>query len=143
MQLRALGRTARAGFCAVLVVVLGCLQSSGQDTVATPVLPVIHVDNGPNSAAAQSAHYVVLVSLDGFRWDYARRDGATHLLALGKQGVWAPEGMLPSFPSLTFPNHFTIVTGLYPEHTGLVANKFLDPERGARYSLAEIGRAHV
>ena len=79
----------------------------------------------------------MLVSLDGFRWDYARRDGATHLLALGKQGVWAPEGMLPSYPSLTFPNHFTIVTGLYPEHHGLVANSFLDPASGARYSITD------
>jgi alkaline phosphatase D len=80
---------------------------------------------------------VVLVSLDGFRWDYAKRDNATHLLALGKQGVWAPEGMLPSFPSLTFPNHFTIVTGLYPEHHGLVANSFYDPARDARYSIGD------
>ena len=91
-----------------------------------PALPLVHVDNGANSAAAQKAHYVVLVSLDGFRWDYAKRDGAVHLLALGKKGVWAPEGMMPSFPSLTFPNHFTIVTGLYPEHHGLVANSFYD-----------------
>jgi alkaline phosphatase D len=106
-----------------------------QDSVAAPALPVIHVDNGPNSEAAQKAHYVVLVSLDGFRWDYAKRDGATHLLALGKQGVWAPEGMLPSFPSLTFPNHFTIVTGLYPEHHGLVANSFYDPAKNARYAI--------
>jgi alkaline phosphatase D len=98
-------------------------------------LPVIHVDNGANSAAAQKAHYVVLVSLDGFRWDYARRDGAKNLLALGKQGVSAPEGMLPSYPSLTFPNHFTIVTGLYPEHHGVVANNFYDPDRKASYSL--------
>jgi alkaline phosphatase D len=80
---------------------------------------------------------VVLVSLDGFRWDYAERDHATHLLALGKQGVWAPEGMLPSYPSLTFPNHFTIVTGLYPEHHGIVANSFYDPARDARYSFTE------
>ena len=77
----------------------------------------------------------MLVSLDGFRWDYAKRDNATHLLALGKAGVWAPEGMFPSYPSLTFPNHFTIVTGLYPEHHGIVANNFLDPARGARYSM--------
>ena len=41
---------------------------------------------------------------------------------------------MPSYPSLTFPNHFTIVTGLYPEHHGIVANNFLDPARGARYS---------
>ena len=106
-----------------------------QQTTANLGLPVIHTDNGPNSEAAQHAHYVVLVSLDGFRWDYARRDGANHLLALGKQGVWAPDGMLPSFPSLTFPNHFTIVTGLYPEHHGLVANGFYDQVKQARYAI--------
>ena len=99
--------------------------AAGQGNGLNPALPLVHVDNGPNSAKAQSQHYVVLVSLDGFRWDYARRDNAAHLLALGKQGAWAPEGMLPSYPSLTFPNHFTIVTGLYPEHHGLVANSFL------------------
>ena len=111
--------------------------SAGQGTGFNPALPLTHVDNGPNSAWAQSQHYVVLVSLDGFRWDYAKRDNATHLLALGKHGVWAPEGMMPSYPSLTFPNHFTIVTGLYPEHTGIVANSFLDPARDARYSYTD------
>jgi alkaline phosphatase D len=108
-------------------------QASNPEGPSSP-LPVIHVDHGPNSSQAQSRHYVVLVSLDGFRWDYAKRDGATHLAALGKQGVWAPEGMLPSYPSLTFPNHFTIVTGLYPEHHGLVANSFYDSGRQARYA---------
>jgi rubredoxin len=49
----------------------------------------------------------------------------------GQAGVWAPEGMLPSYPSLTFPNHFTIVTGLYPEHHGIVANNFSIPRRRA------------
>jgi len=102
-----------------------------------PPLPVIHVDNGPNSAAAQKAHYVVLVSLDGFRWDYAEKYGAAHLLALGERGVWAPDGMMPSYPSLTFPNHYTIVTGLYPEHTGIVANRFLDPSRSAQYGMSD------
>jgi len=118
---------------------LGCgLGLAAQQPTAflgqNPALPLVHVDNGPNSVKAQSEHYVVLVSLDGFRWDYAKRDGAVHLLALGKQGVWAPEGMLPSYPSLTFPNHFTIVTGLYPEHHGLVANSFYDPAKEARYA---------
>lgn len=95
------------------------------------VLPVIRVNHGPNAAAAQRAHYVVLVSLDGFRWDYATRDHAQNLLQLGHDGVWAPNGMLPSFPSLTFPNHLSIVTGLYPEHHGIVANSFRDESRQA------------
>jgi alkaline phosphatase D len=110
-------------------------QAAGQGF--SSALPVLHVDNGANSDHAKAQHYVVLVSLDGFRWDYAKRDGAKHLLALGKQGVWAPEGMLPSYPSLTFPNHYTIVTGLYPEHHGLVANSFFDEARAARYGMSD------
>lgn len=132
-------RPGRRGLLSTLALFLGLAVVARlgicQQPAANPGLPVIHVDNGPNSEAAQQAHYVVLVSLDGFRWDYTRRDGATHLLALGKQGVWAPDGMLPSFPSLTFPNHFTIVTGLYPEHHGLVANGFYDPAKDARYAI--------
>jgi predicted AlkP superfamily pyrophosphatase or phosphodiesterase len=100
-------------------------------------LPLTHVDHGKNSAKAENAHYVVMVSLDGFRWDYAKRDNAAHLLALAQEGVWAPEGMLPSYPSLTFPNHYTLVTGLYPEHHGLVANGFYDPARNERYSMSD------
>jgi alkaline phosphatase D len=136
MRLRTWSRKALA------LVVLGLgLGVAAQQPAVFPgqdaALPLTYVDHGANSAAAQKAHYVVLVSLDGFRWDYARRGNATHLLALGKQGVWAPEGMLPSFPSLTFPNHFSIVTGLYPEHHGLVANSFFDATKQARYATAD------
>jgi alkaline phosphatase D len=137
MRFRAWSRS----FLALALLALGLATAqqplAGQQAGFNPALPLVHVDHGPNSAAAQKAHYVVLVSLDGFRWDYAARDGATHLLALGKQGVWAPEGMFPSYPSLTFPNHFTIVTGLYPEHHGLVANSFYDEARRARYAIAD------
>ncbi len=136
MRMKGWGRAILAS----LLLVLGLATaraSAGQGTAFNAALPLVHVDNGPNSARAQRQHYVVLVSLDGFRWDYAKRDNAIHLLALGKQGVWAPEGMLPSYPSLTFPNHFTIVTGLYPEHHGLVANSFLDPVRQARYGMSD------
>ena len=118
-------------FCCLFLLRL----SAGQAGSFNPAIKLTHVDNGVNSAAAQAQHYVVFVSLDGFRWDYAKRDNAAHLLAIGKRGAWAPEGMLPSYPSLTFPNHYAMATGLYPEHTGIVANNFLDPARGARYSM--------
>jgi predicted AlkP superfamily pyrophosphatase or phosphodiesterase len=95
--------------------------------------PVITVPNPPNTAAQQAKHYVVLVSLDGFRYDYPRRYGASHLLQLGFKGASAPEGMYPAYPSLTFPNHISIVTGLYPEHHGIVANSFWDPAREQTY----------
>jgi len=99
--------------------------------------PVIAVDNGPEAAAQQSRHYVVLVSLDGFRYDYAAKYGATHLLAIAAHGASTPEGMIPAYPSLTFPNHYTIVTGLYPEHHGIVGNEFYDPARKAKYSYTD------
>jgi predicted AlkP superfamily pyrophosphatase or phosphodiesterase len=137
MRFRSIARLTIAAILLVLAPVAAPHSASAQTPALNPALPLTHVDNGPNSAWAESQHYVVLVSLDGFRWDYAKRDKATHLLALARRGVCAPEGMLPSYPSLTFPNHFTIVTGLYPEHTGLVANSFLDIERGARYSFTD------
>jgi len=124
----------RSAFVALLLAA-GLSALAAQQPALSPAIPVEHVDHGSNSAWAQQQHYVVLVSLDGFRWDYAKRDNATHLLALGRHGAWAPEGMLPSYPSLTFPNHYTIVTGLYPEHHGLVANSFYDPGLMVRYSM--------
>ena len=135
MRFRSIARLALAAIFLVFVPAAAPQTSAAQGTTFNSALPLTHVDNGPNSAWAQSQHYVVLVSLDGFRWDYAKRDNATHLLALARRGVSAPQGMLPAYPSLTFPNHFTIVTGLYPGHTGLVANSFIDPARGARYSM--------
>jgi predicted AlkP superfamily pyrophosphatase or phosphodiesterase len=93
------------------------------------VAPVKHEPNPLNSKQARKQHYVVMVSLDGFRWDYAAKWGATHLQKMAEEGASAAEGMLPSYPSVTFPNHYTIVTGLYPEHHGIVDNVFLDPKR--------------
>lgn len=98
--------------------------------MAQDVAPVKYEQNALNSRRARKAHYVVMVSLDGFRWDYAEKWGAPHLLKMAEEGASAPEGMLPSYPSLTFPNHYTMVTGLYPEHHGIVDNVFLDPKRG-------------
>ncbi|KAI9677995.1 MAG: hypothetical protein M1817_005939 [Caeruleum heppii] len=68
----------------------------------------------------------ILISLDGFRADFLQRDLTPTLNSFIAQGI-SPKYMLPSFPSLTFPNHFTLVTGLYPESHGVVGNTFWDP----------------
>jgi predicted AlkP superfamily pyrophosphatase or phosphodiesterase len=78
-----------------------------------------------NNAEQQDKPYVILISADGFRYDYAEKYKAEHLLALANEGVKA-SSMIPSFPSVTFPNHYTIVTGLYPSHHGLIDNSFYD-----------------
>jgi predicted AlkP superfamily pyrophosphatase or phosphodiesterase len=117
---------------ALLVLILASVACYGQS-----IAPVIEVPNPPNAEAQLSKPYVVLVSLDGFRYDYAQRYGAKHLLALAARGASAPNGMIPAFPSLTFPNHYAIVTGLYPDHHGIVANTFYDPSRKEKYSYAD------
>ncbi len=86
----------------------------------------------PNAPSQQDKPYVLLISLDGFRYDYAERDHATNLLALGRSGVTA-KALIPSFPTTTFPNHYTIVTGLYPAHHGIVDNSFWDSDRHAGF----------
>jgi predicted AlkP superfamily pyrophosphatase or phosphodiesterase len=101
---------------------------------AQAVNPVIDAHHGPNTPAQQKKHYVVLVSLDGFRFDYAVKYGATNLAQIAAQGASAPDGMIPSFPSITFPNHLSIVTGLYPEHHGIIENNFYDPARKEKYA---------
>ena len=68
----------------------------------------------------------ILISLDGFRADFLNRGLTPALNAFIASGV-SPRYMLPSFPSVTFPNHFTLVTGLYPESHGVVGNTFWDP----------------
>ena len=123
--------------CLSLLCFLSIGDKGRAQSAAAAISPVITVDHGPNAAAQQSKPYVVLVSLDGFRYDYARKYGAKNMLALGAAGAVAPEGMIPSYPSLTFPNHYTLVTGLYPEHHGIVANSFYDPERKQYYSIKD------
>ncbi len=87
-----------------------------------------------NSPEQQQKPYVILISADGFRYDYADKYNATTLKRLRAQGVEA-ESMLPSFPSKTFPNHYTIVTGMYPATHGLINNNFYDPNRKDSYTL--------
>jgi predicted AlkP superfamily pyrophosphatase or phosphodiesterase len=78
---------------------------------------------------AGAPHRVVLISLDGFRWDYLQRPAARRLRELASRGVRA-ERLVPSFPSKTFPNHYTLVTGLYPENHGIAANVMRDSALG-------------
>lgn len=91
---------------------------------------------GPAAGTPPPGPIVLLISFDGYRWDYPELHGAPALLALARQGVRAEE-FVPSFPSKTYPNHYTLVTGLRPEHHGIVANSMWDPEWKAAFSLAD------
>jgi predicted AlkP superfamily pyrophosphatase or phosphodiesterase len=87
-----------------------------------------------NAATQLSKPYVILISADGFRYDYAEKYNAANLLRLRSSGVKA-KSMIPVYPSVTFPNHYSIATGLYPAHHGLVYNQFYDRSRKAGYSI--------
>jgi hypothetical protein len=116
---------------------LAAQQSSAQQNAATALAAPITVEREPNAAEQQAKPYVIMISLDGFRYDYPRIYHSPNLDALGTRGASAPEGMIPAYPSITFPNHYTIVTGLYPEHHGIVANVFYDPARKQVYSYKD------
>lgn len=84
--------------------------------------------SGPGAAPAP----VILISIDGFRADYLEWGLTPTLAELAAGGVHA-DALKPAFPTLTFPNHYTIVTGLYPDHHGIVNNRMVDPVSGKQF----------
>jgi predicted AlkP superfamily pyrophosphatase or phosphodiesterase len=114
----------------------GPLMATAQKVTSVQTDSLQHINlNSRNSAEQQKKPYVILISADGFRYDYAKKYQASHLLELSAGGVQA-KSMIPSFPSLTFSNHYTLVTGLYPAHHGLVNNSFYDEKRDDKYSMS-------
>jgi predicted AlkP superfamily pyrophosphatase or phosphodiesterase len=107
-----------------VVVVSGCVR-------AVPRPGGFHA--APGTAAGQRP-ILILVSLDGFRWDYLARGATPTLARLAREGVRA-EALVPVFPTKTFPSHYSIVTGLHAEQHGVVANTMEDPELPGRFSM--------
>lgn len=116
---------------AILVLVAWKL-SMGRKKIVHPKL----VSNG----TALFAPTTIIISLDGFRADFLQRGLTPRLNAFVKEGV-SPPFMLPSFPSVTFPNHYTLATGLYPESHGVVGNTFWDPTLQAEFYYTDPGRS--
>lgn len=83
-------------------------------------------------AVTDSRHALILISIDGFRADYLDRNITPALADLATRGVRA-QAMKSAFPTLTFPNHYTLVTGLYPDHHGIVNNRMIDPKTGEKF----------
>ncbi|UBM57579.1 ectonucleotide pyrophosphatase/phosphodiesterase [Marinilongibacter aquaticus] len=89
-----------------------------------------------NNEESLGKPYVIMVSIDGFRYDYAEKFQAQNMLDLAQSGSSA-KWLIPSFPSKTFPNHYTLVTGLFPENHGIVSNSFYDKNQGKAYRIGE------
>ena len=111
----------RIGHCRLTIVLALALAF----TVAAPAA----------QPARNDAPILILISFDGWRWDYIDRQPAPNLKALAARGVRA-KALIPSFPVLTFPNHYTIITGLYPEHHGVVGNSMRDRSMPERFTMS-------
>ena len=102
------------------------MSGNSQDKATTPNTCNSISYSVKTNGTSNFAPTTILISLDGFRADFLNRGLTPTLNSFIGQGV-SPKYMLPSFPSLTFPNHYTLVTGLYPESHGVVGNTFWDP----------------
>lgn len=115
--------------------IFGAIHASRRQTSTLPQTP-LSLSNGTHIFAPTT----ILISLDGFRADFLNRNLTPNLNALIENGV-SPQYMLPSFPSVTFPNHFTLVTGLHPESHGVVGNTFWDPEMESEFYYTDPARS--
>ena len=104
-----------------------------QHNLAVDTAQVI-TPNRFNSAEALEKPYLIFISADGYRYDYTEKHNAQNLQKFSNEGVKA-KAMLPSYPSITFPNHWSIITGLYPSHHGLIDNFFYDYSRKEAYAM--------
>lgn len=89
-----------------------------------------------NSLYAQPKPYIVMVSIDAFRWDYINREITPNLSQIKKEGASAIS-LLSAFPSKTFPNHTSIITGMYTENHGIISNDFEDLVTGEKYRMSD------
>ncbi|MCQ4036131.1 alkaline phosphatase family protein [Kaistella montana] len=115
-------------FSLVYILIFG--WSFSQAYTAQVVVP-----NRKNAAESLAKPYVILISADGFRYDYAKKFNAKNILKLAENGVSA-KAMIPSYPSITGPNHYTMITGLFPSHTGFVDNYFYDQKRNDFFGMS-------
>ena len=92
------------------------------------------------SSFTEKKPYLILISLDGFRWDYVEKYNPPNLNLFIKNGVKS-ESLIPSFPTKTFPNHYTIATGLYPDKHGIIGNIFYDYKKDTLFNKRNPGMA--
>ncbi len=123
-----------SNFRSVIIVVLTLGLLLACSAQAETIEDKVQGTGGINTAQQQAKPYLILVSIDGFRWDYMDRYPTPNMDRIAVNGSKA-ERLIPVYPTLTFPNHYSIATGLYPAHHGLVANNFPDPKRNKWYSL--------
>lgn len=105
------------------------------------ILLLIFLISSHLAYAQEKDQYVILISLDGYRHDYTDRFEPENIQKFIESGVKSV-GLIPSFPSKTFPNHYSIATGMKPENHGLVNNTIYDPSTNKTYSIGDRKAVH-
>lgn len=131
----------RAVAVMALAAAVGACQAPGEnlrkDVARVPhSAMMLYRPGAENASSSLNKPYLVLVSIDGYRHDYTKKFSPPNLKKLSQEGVQA-ESLRPVYPSKTFPNHYSIVTGMTAEHHGIVSNEFRDPARDARYAIGD------
>ncbi|XP_022728936.1 ectonucleotide pyrophosphatase/phosphodiesterase family member 1-like [Durio zibethinus] len=128
----------------IALILLTCIALSAAFAFAF----LFYTSSSSSSSSSATAHsfsrplkklekpVVLLVSSDGFRFGYQFKTSTPNIHRLIVNGTEAEMGLIPVFPSLTFPNHYSIVTGLYPAYHGIINNHFLDPKTGEVFTMA-------
>lgn len=114
------------------VLVSGCAPARQQGAAGSGPARALTGSGGVNAPDQRTKPYLILISLDGFKAEYLDRFDLPHLRRLASRGARA-RAMVPVFPTLTFPNHYSLVTGLEPQRHGIVNNRFYDPARQDTY----------
>jgi len=114
---------------------INSVQNSLPVSSTTPVAQFVCKETENKSQFLKSP-IVIMLSIDGFRADYLQKYNPPNLTALAKAGIYTA-GMRPSFPTHTFPNHYSLATGLVPGHHGIVSNKFYDKARKQTYNFMD------
>ncbi len=125
--------------CAVVLGACGACGGSGPAAAGTSSELGVGGQNptgGVNSSQWLETDPVILISFDGFRWDYLDRYQAPAFMEVARRGV-RTDGSEPPFPSKTFPSHYTLATGLWAENHELTGNSFWDPDRNAGYDMGD------
>ncbi len=92
----------------------------------------IYLCSVKKTGSSDQQPYLVVLSLDGFRWDYPAAYSLPNLQQMAREGVEA-KALIPCFPTKTFPNHYSMATGLYPDNHGIILNQFFSVEKNKQF----------